>query len=254
MNTKSLYRFLIAKFNVDYILGLRTVGGIEQALQNLSIPETTGMAINNPPLERENERRMDDVYNRIIDSIRKMSQDTNGKYAFRALSWISYATRTLTPQELLVAICVEADQYQPSNRNMYTLEALLDICNGLVVADEDGHAVRLVHYSARNYLDRHKVTPEDTKETYRAITCSTYLSFDILKEQHRSSQRLNDLKRSLPFLDYAGNNLTFHLSKVRRREYPETTSAVLKLLEDKGHRRAYCEAKREIGIPLEFRV
>ena len=82
-DTYNSYRFLLAKFNVDYIVGFRTVGGIEQALLNLSIPEATGMAI-----ERENERHMDDVYNRIIDSIRNQPQAINRKYAFRALSWI----------------------------------------------------------------------------------------------------------------------------------------------------------------------
>ena len=251
--TNDSYRFLLAKFNVDYIVGLRTVGGVEQALLNLSLPETTGMAIDNSPSERENERRMDDVYNRMIDSIRNLPHSVNRKYAFRALSWIGYATRTLTAQELLVAICVEAEQYQLNDGNMYTLEGLLDICNGLVVADEDGQAVRLVHFSARNYLDRSKAIPKDTRETYRAITCSTYLSFDILREQqHGSSKDLGNLMRNLPFLDYAANNLAFHLSKVEHGHYPETTSSVLKLLEDKGYRRAYCKAKKGIGKQLEI--
>ena len=206
----SSHRFLLARFNVDYITGLRTVGGIEQALLNLSIP-----AINNTPSERENERRMDDVYNRIIDTIRNLPQAMNRKYAFRALSWIGYATTTLTAQELLVAVCVEAEQYQLNDRNMYTLEGLLDICNGLIVVGEDRQTVRLVHFSARNYLDRSKVIPEDTREAYRAVACSTYLSFDMLKEQNCSSQNLGDLIRDFPFLDYAANNLAFHLSMVK---------------------------------------
>ena len=243
METNSSHRFLLAKFNVDYVVGFRTVGGIEEALLNLSIPEATVRANdNNIPSERENERRMDSVYNRIVDSIRNLPQAINRKYAFRALSWIGHATRTLTAQELLVAICVEAGQYQLNDKNIYTLESLLDICSGLVVADEDGRAVRLVHYSVRNFLDRNKIIPEDTKETYRAITCSTYLSFDSLREQeqHSLNQVSWELKRNRPFLDYAANNLAFHLSMVDHGHYPETTSAILKLLYDRGHRRAYC--------------
>ena len=60
---------------------------------------------------------------------------------------------------------------------------------------------------------------------------------------------------NLPFSNYAANILTFHLSVVKRRHYPETTSAVLKLLEDAGHRRAYLKAKREIvkiGVRLKI--
>ena len=132
----SLHRFLLAKFNVDYIVGFRTVGAIEQALLNLSMPEVTGMAT-----ERENERQMDNVYNCIIDSIRNLPQGINRKYAFRALSWIGYATRMLTVQELLVAISVEATQYQLSDSDMLRF----------VIAD--GQAVCLVHFSVRNYLD-----------------------------------------------------------------------------------------------------
>ena len=195
---------------------------------------------------------MDDVYDRIVDAIRNLPQAANRKYAFRALSWIGYATRTLTAQELIAAICVEAEHYQLNDENIYTLEDLLDICNGLVVADEDGQAVRLVHFSARNYLDRSDVIPEDTKETYRAIACSTYLSFGILKEWHCTSQNLDILIRNLSFLDYAANNLAFHLSMVDHGHYPQTTGAILKLLEDKGHRRAYCEANKAIGKQLEI--
>ena len=252
------HRFLLAKFNVDYILGFKTVGGIEKALLNLSIPESTGRADDTIPSERENERRMDDVYNRIIDSIRNLPQAINRKYAFRALSWIGYATRTLAVGELLVAICVEPGQYQLNDKDMYSLEDLLDICNGLVVADDspwadDGEKpVRLVHYSVRNYLERNKVIPEDTREAYRAITCSTYLSFDILKEQHCLSRGQLYLIRNHLFLDYAANNLAFHLSMIEHGHYSEATSAVLKMLEDKGHRRVYCKTNREIKRELEI--
>ena len=235
--TNSSQRFLLAKFNVDYIIKFPTAGGIKEALSVLSVPET--MAID---MERENERRMDKVYDRIVDSIR-MQPRAIQKYAFRALSWIGYATRTLTIQELLVAISVEAKQYQLNDTDMLRLEDLLGIGNGLVVADEK--AVRLVHFSVRNYLDRHQVIPEDAKEMYRAITCTTYLCFDIFKEQQCSPQGLKDfdsLRRSPSFLEYAAKNLSFHLSKVERRHYPETTSAVMTLLDNEGHRRTYYRA------------
>ena len=239
--TDDPHRFLLATFNIDYILGFANAGGIKRALSNLSIPEAT-------TTERENERRMDSVYNRIVASIGAQTQETK-KYAFRALSWIGYATRTLTIQELLVAISVEANQYQLDDSDAFRCEDLLDICKGLVIAD--GQHVRLVHISARNYLDRHQVIPEDAGESYRAIACSTYLSFDQFKELH-SSYSFNGPERSFPFLDYAADNFTFHLSKVERRQYPETTSAVMKLLGDQGHRRAYCAVNKTIQMQLDI--
>ena len=181
--------------------------------------------------ERENERRMDKVYDRIVESIHMQPRDIK-KYAFKALSWIGYATRTFTVQELLVAISVEAKQYQLNDGDMLGLEDLLDICNGLIIAD--GRDVRLVHFSVRNYLDRHQVIPEDAKEMYRAIVCCTYLSFDSFQDSFGHFQY------------YAANNLTFHLSKVERRHYSETTGAVLKLLEGKGHRLFYCRANHKL--------
>ena len=251
LEANNSHRFLLAKFNVDYIVGFRTVGGIEKALLNLSIPESADRENDITPSERENERRMDNVYNRIIDTIRNLPQAINRKYAFRALSWIGYATRTLTARELLAAICVEPGQYELNNKDMYTLQGLLDICNGLVVADDSEKVVRLVHYSVRNYLDRNKVIPEDTRESYRAITCSTYLSFDIFKEQHNMSL-VRSHQINHPFLYYAAKNLAFHLSMVEHGRHPETTSAVLKLLEDEGHRRTYCEINWEIEGGLEI--
>ena len=228
----SSHRFLLAKFNVDYILEFGTVPGIKEALDGFSTSE------------RENEQRMDETYDRIIGSICKKPRGIQ-KYAYRALSWIGYATRTLTVQELLVAIFVEANQYHLDDGDMIRFEDLLDYCNGLVISE--GQAVRLVHFSVRNYIDRHQVIPEYAKETYHAIACCTYLSFDRL--HYGYSLNPVDLEASFPFLDYAANSLTFHLSKVERRHHPETTSAVMKLLERQGHRRVYCMIKREIGQP-----
>ena len=235
------HRFLLAKFNADYILEFPTAGGIRNALSNLSISE---IATVDTSSERENERRMDEIYDRIIKSIHGKPQGV-GKYAFRALSWIGYARRTLNVQELLVAISVDAGRYHMNSDEMYGLRDLLDICGGLVVADKD-ESVRLVHFSVRNYLDRHQVILKNLRGTYRAITCSTYLSFDRLKERY-STEGIGVLKKSLPFLDYAAHNLSFHLSEVEQSGYPETTSAILELLKDEGHRRAYCGANTEIG-------
>ena len=90
---------------------------------------------------------------------------------------------------------------------------------------------------------------------YRDIACYTYISFDVFNEQHCSLQdpnTLETLERNYPFLGYADNNITFHLSNVEGRHYPETTSAIMRLLEDKGYSRAYCKAKYEIWRPLEI--
>ena len=187
---------------------------------------------------------MDGVYNRILGEIRDQPSNTR-KYALRALSWVGYATRTLSMKELLVAISVEPNQYQLDDSDKITFEDLLDYCRGLVIAD--GQAVRLVHFSARNFLDRHEAIPEDANETYRAIVCSTYLSFDALKGHPYMS-----LGRRFLFLDYAANNLKFHLSNVERRHYPETTSAVMKLLEGREHRGIYCAWDRKIGLWLDI--
>ena len=76
------HRFLLAKFNVDYIFEFRTAGGIQKVLGNRSIPETMAVGTTS---ERENERRMDETYNRIINSIRNKPQDVR-EYAFKVLS------------------------------------------------------------------------------------------------------------------------------------------------------------------------
>ena len=246
----SWHRFLLARFNADYIMKFPTAREIKQAFRDLSIPETTDTAIDASNPERENERRMNEVYSRILGEIRKQHRNIQN-YVFRALSWIGYATRTLTKQELLAAISVEANQYQLDDSDVIAFEDLLDYCNGLVIAD--GKDVRLVHFSVRNYLDRYQVIPENAEETYRAIACSTYLSFDRLKGYHCDlSEDDNDIERNLPFLDYAANNLTFHLSKVEPRHFPETTSAVMELLAHEGHRCAYCKANNGIGVPLDM--
>lgn len=216
---------------MEYICSFRNLSGVEQAIENISASADTSVEASS---ERENERRMDMLYDRIIASINEHSQR---KYAFRVISWVAYAGRTLNTKELLTAISIDAGQHELNDGDVYELDDLIDICNGLVVTDEFNGTVRLVHFSARNYLDRHEIIRNDVGEVYRAMACLTYLSLDMFKACRA------EVEMEFPFLDYAATNLTSHLSKISDRFDSNIIETIVKLVDDPGFRQSYIRAK-----------
>ena len=233
----------MAKFNVEHICSFLKPSTLEQAIKDLSTSITPDA---NASSEHENEQHMDKVYERIISPILGHPEK---KYGFRALSWVAYATRTLRVDELLVAISIEDGDCGLSNGDMHSLGDLLDLCNGLIVTDEHNKYVRLVHFSARNYLDRRNsartgsetvISSKITRDIYHAKTCLTYLSFDIFKERRGE---FYDKADTAVFSAYAQQNLILHLSRIGNRFEKDTTDAILRFLSDAGCTQNFADRK-----------
>ena len=64
--------------------------------------------------------------------------------AKNVLSWITYAQRALTTEELSHALAVEAEESELDEDNIPDVADMVSVCAGLVTVDEESNIIRLV--------------------------------------------------------------------------------------------------------------
>ncbi|KAJ7706722.1 ankyrin repeat-containing domain protein [Mycena rosella] len=156
--------FLLAKFHIDSLTTKHTVKAIRQALASMPNDLNT-------------------TYDEVLDRIDRQSEDDRS-LARRALSWISHAKRLLHIFELREALAVEDETSNLDPDNLVDINTILSVCAGLVITtgNEEDHAVRLVHYTTHDYLNRVRARAFPHAATEITTSCITYLSFDIFSQ------------------------------------------------------------------------
>lgn len=160
-------RFLLVRFHVDYLCQQATPKQILTALDKLRNSSTR-------------DRPLDPIYNRAMRTLSNQSE-TCAELGLSILSWLVKARRTLTVEELLVAVSIEDGRYELDELDLPDKTTILDVCAGLVTIDENINTVRLAHYTVQEYLLNNSLIPEDA-DLKIATACITYVSFDIFAE------------------------------------------------------------------------
>ncbi|CAG7937923.1 unnamed protein product [Penicillium salamii] len=185
--------FLLARLHIDSLQGKRSPKLIRLALKTLP----TGL---------------DAAYGEAMSRIENQDPD-QVETAKEVLSWISCATRPLTPLELQHALAIEDDQSFLDEDNIPDIEDLVSVCAGLVAFDEKSGVVRLVHYTMQDFFDRTKDSIFPDAHLRIATRCIIYLSFDVFSDAfyaptlHQFDDKLGDK----PLTEYTANNLRYHL-------------------------------------------
>lgn len=136
--------------------------------------------------------------------------------ARRTIYWISHAKRPLRTDELSCALAIKPGDNKLNLDNLYDAEDIASVCAGLVTIDEESRIVRLVHYTTQVYFE--SMDWNDELRVEPALTCLTYLSFDISPVS--ACDLTSDENR---FLDYATSFCGAHVRPV------ETAPAVVEL-------------------------
>jgi hypothetical protein len=147
--------------------------------------------------------------------------------AKRALSWITYAQRPLSTQELCHALAIKTGDQALKPERIYDVEDILDVCAGLVTVDGESNIVRLVHYTTQEYFERIRSEwcPQARQDI--ASACITYLSMDaFLSGSCESDEAFEARLRDNIFLDYSARNWGSHAKDVQQ----EISSLVLPFL------------------------
>lgn len=183
---------------------------VEEALKVL--PKGSGLAA------------LDFTYDETVQRIKSQKKGFCD-LALTILSWISLAKRSLTVTELLHALSIESGDTAIDEENFVDEDILTFVCAGFVVIDGGDGSIRLAHYTMQEYFDRRKYDLFNDADTDIAMTCITYLMFDVFSTYTQND--LEDLGRSRhkaaarlevhPLLDYASSHWANHLVYSDRR-------------------------------------
>ncbi|KAL8904849.1 MAG: hypothetical protein Q9207_003009 [Kuettlingeria erythrocarpa] len=149
--------------------------------------------------------------------------------AWRILSWLSHAMSPLKMQELRHALAVNPGDSEIDTEGLEAEDLFQLCCHGLVSIERETQIIRLVHYTAQQYLDENRVSLFPDAQAQILRTCLTYLSFDKFKRGRCTFESLEDevnkvangkriAKRrflpnrllKFPFLRYAASNWGLH--------------------------------------------
>lgn len=135
-----------------------------------------------------------------------------------------------------MAVSVKQDRTAFDEQDFPDKKTLIDVCAGLVTIDDTSNTVRLAHYTVQEYLLSYLILPDDA-DFELAMVCTTFLSFDVFSQ---GACDTFESRRSLyPFLDYAAENLGFHLKAC---DETLTTGIVHKFLGGIGNISSYLQA------------
>jgi Ankyrin repeats (3 copies)/Ankyrin repeats (many copies) len=159
-------RFLLARLRVESLLDKNTRKDVKLALQQFS---------RSPKTDTWLEQAYDEAYD---DTIMRIEAQLPGKVvlAKKTLSWITYARRPLTTDELCHALAVEPNEDTLDKDNIPYIDDLVSVCSGLITITRETNIIRFVHYTTQEYFARiiEKWNPAAQEEI--TLTCLSYLS------------------------------------------------------------------------------
>lgn len=149
-----------------------------------------------------NDARRREVLNQAYhQAMERISDQKEGfrTLAMKALSWITFAKEPLTPLQLRHALAVEPGDAEFDKANLYRLRRIITVCAGLVTYDSATDDIRLVHYTAQEYLQTTLQQWYPSLHDDMTVSLITYLSFN---KTHNALSRLygSYFERSKPDL------------------------------------------------------
>jgi hypothetical protein len=183
-------RFLMAQFHVEILEGQLNRKKFRAALQSLS-------------------DQLNNVYDSIMDRIWNQNEERS-RIANFTLEWITYAKRQLQVDELLhaIAIYLEPHNTDIDLDDLMNPDDLISFCAGIVTIDQESNIIRLVHYTAQNYLL--SKLPSLKAHSSIARTCLSYFGLEVFAQPilDRSSfvDQLNKYKLSHYMGQYWGEH------------------------------------------------
>lgn len=203
-------RFLLARMQLDSLIGLESSEAINTALKSLPIT-------------------LDEAYFQIMKKINRPPL-VSCQLAKGVLSWIMIARRSLTMLELQNALAVKIGDTELDEKNILETDEIVSVCRGLVTVDEESNIVQFVHPTVSEFLQRNREEFFPGAEAGIALVCITYLSFDIFESGfcHSDEESENRL-RSSSLYDYAARNWGHH-----SRKAPSVQASTLRFLKNES--------------------
>ncbi|KAI9661738.1 MAG: hypothetical protein M1821_008977 [Bathelium mastoideum] len=191
--------FLLARLHIDSLLDQTTPKKVRATLAKL----------------RKGSDALNHAYKDALDRIDGQLPG-HRELARRALSWITYAQRLLTTEELRHALAIELNESTLDYENLNDIEEIVSVCAGLVTVDKESGIIRLFHYTTQEYFERVRSTWNPGAQEEIAAACITYLSLDVFQNGGCTNNRA--FKQRLaenPLFDYSTHFWNRHIQPLQ---------------------------------------
>lgn len=151
-----------------------------------------------------------EVFGDFIERI-KNQPDSRQQVASAALTWLAYAKRNLSVDELRHALATRISDTELDHDNMISPRIIVESCLGLLVIEQESSAIRLVHFSFQEYLQGHRQDLFPNGDLILAATCLTYSNFSSILQRFQKNQAdLGSLVQDYPLLAYSCHHWGHH--------------------------------------------
>ena len=149
------------------------------------------------------------------DTIQRIRGKESRELAMHVLSWAGWARRPLTVQELQHALAIIEDELVLDEDNTTAEEAIVSVCEGLITVDAQTHIIRLIHFTAREYLEGigHDIFPTvecDILDVCLGLISSSAFETGRCQTDEEFAARLS----AYPLYDYAVKNWGLHAHSI----------------------------------------
>ncbi|KAL8913114.1 MAG: hypothetical protein Q9171_002008 [Xanthocarpia ochracea] len=201
--------FLIADLHMTSLKSIMNVRDLREALRRL--PD-----------------KLDQYYERACTRISRQESHLQ-EIAHHTITWLYLSQRQLKVNELRHALAVRAEDKTFSADSLTELVDILETCQGLVVVEEHGQIMRLLHSTTREFVRKQHDQILKGGSVYLAKTCLTYLCLDVFQgktcdfasvkdvnfharpgEKIASHRILSFRLQKFPFLGYAAEYWGYH--------------------------------------------
>ncbi|KAL4782158.1 hypothetical protein BJX76DRAFT_369374 [Aspergillus varians] len=185
--------FLHAQFHMEYLALKHNIRDLREALQNL--PRTSK-----------------EIYDNALERVHSQNSGTV-KLAEKTILCVVGAVRPLRVQEIQHALAVREGDQDIDDDALTAPNYLLTICAGLLTIDEESNIIRLVHYTAQEYLKDIKYNHFADTQTEITSICLRYLSLEEFGKGYCSTneQYKNRMKKYV-LLEYVAEAMEKHTS------------------------------------------
>ncbi|KAI8935778.1 hypothetical protein NX059_007298 [Plenodomus lindquistii] len=206
--------FLLARLHIESLLDKRTKAKVVLTLDNLTKGSTA----------------LEEAYKSVIVRIDGQLPEDSAT-AKRVLSWISYAQRPMTVQELCHALAVEQGDERLNSDNVSDVGDIVSVCAGLVTVNEENQVIHLVHYTTQKFLERIREQWNPNAQYDIATTCITYLSLKTFKSGTCSTpMEFRSRLAQNVFLDYSARFWSQHIADIQE----EVSELAMRFLQDEN--------------------
>ncbi|KAH6904799.1 hypothetical protein BKA70DRAFT_519826 [Coprinopsis sp. MPI-PUGE-AT-0042] len=154
--------------------------------------------------------KIEDLY---LETWNRITSQTPSKIllAQKVLLWVITATRSLTVDELRHALAVSPDTHRFDQNRLVKEGIIIGLCRGLVTVEEETRLVRLVHYTAKDPLERLiKETFSHPNALPAAVSMALLTESGFQRTSFEDSEQLDQALDARPLLGYAYNSWFIH--------------------------------------------